>query len=94
MASELVVADATGNERPYVDAQDPMVTADEGSTATMSGTISDPDGDPVTLAASLGTVLVDVGQLLALDGRTTDHGSDDLATTWSFGDGSADDVAV
>jgi FtsP/CotA-like multicopper oxidase with cupredoxin domain len=57
MTSELVVvANDTGNERPYVDADDPSVTADEGQTVTMNGTFSDKDGDPVTLAASIGSV--------------------------------------
>jgi FtsP/CotA-like multicopper oxidase with cupredoxin domain len=57
MTSEFVVVDtATGNERPYVDADEESVTVAEGSSATMTGTYSDPDGDAVTLSASVGTV--------------------------------------
>jgi hypothetical protein len=62
MTSEFVVVEgATGNERPYVDANDPSVTVAEGSSATMSGIYSDPDGDAVTLSASVGTVTDDGG---------------------------------
>ncbi|MGH2446126.1 MAG: PKD domain-containing protein, partial [Candidatus Limnocylindria bacterium] len=57
MVSELVVTDANGNERPYVDALDPSVTAPEGDPVTMDGAVADPDGDAVTLAASVGTVV-------------------------------------
>jgi FtsP/CotA-like multicopper oxidase with cupredoxin domain len=56
MTSELIVTDADGNERPYVDADDTAVTVSEGTEATMDGTFSDPDGDAVTLSASVGTV--------------------------------------
>ena len=56
MASELVVTDANGNERPFVDAEDPLVTVLEGGTAAMSGTLTEPEGDLVTLNASLGSV--------------------------------------
>ncbi|HVK09918.1 MAG TPA: aspartyl protease family protein, partial [Gemmataceae bacterium] len=44
---------------PVVAADDTAVTADEGQTATNSGTFADADGDAVTLSASVGTVTWD-----------------------------------
>jgi FtsP/CotA-like multicopper oxidase with cupredoxin domain len=61
MASELVVTDADGNERPYLDALDTSVSVSEGGTATAQGTITDPDGDQLSLAASLGSLLYNGG---------------------------------
>jgi FtsP/CotA-like multicopper oxidase with cupredoxin domain len=57
MISEFNVVAATGNERPNVNADAEGVTVDEGQTATMSGTYSDPDaGDTVTLTGpAIGT---------------------------------------
>ncbi len=57
MLSELVVTGPGGDERPDVNVDDaePSVTA--GATATVTGTYKDPDGDPVSLSASLGSVV-------------------------------------
>jgi hypothetical protein len=61
MVTELVVVqDDSGNGKPYVDADEPSLTADEGDPIAMTGTYSDPDGDPVTLESSAGE-LVDNG---------------------------------
>ena len=50
-------ATPNGNERPYVNADDDGGRrSTEGQTATMTGTYDDPDGDAVTLSASVGTV--------------------------------------
>jgi FtsP/CotA-like multicopper oxidase with cupredoxin domain len=57
MISEFDVVDASGNERPYIDTNAALVTVNEGQTATATGTFKDPDGDPVTLSASIGTVM-------------------------------------
>lgn len=58
MASELIVVrEADGNQRPYADADRGSAIAPEpGATASMTGTYSDPEGDPVTLTASAGTI--------------------------------------
>lgn len=45
------------NQAPELTADQAGVTADEGDTATNTGTVSDPDGDAVTLSASVGTVV-------------------------------------
>ena len=45
-----------GNSPPTIAADNASVTVAEGSTATNTGTFSDPEGDPVTLSASRGTV--------------------------------------
>jgi hypothetical protein len=52
----LVNVSTAGNDAPLVDDDNALVTVDEGSTASNTGTVSDPDGDPVTLSASAGTV--------------------------------------
>ncbi|MBI1881727.1 MAG: cadherin-like domain-containing protein [Chloroflexi bacterium] len=45
------------NDPPVVTANQPVVTVEEGQAATNSGTMSDVDGDLVTLNASVGTVV-------------------------------------
>jgi FtsP/CotA-like multicopper oxidase with cupredoxin domain len=56
MLSELVVTAPDGNERPdvNVDNAEPEVTA--GQTVAVTGTYKDPDGDPVALSSSIGSV--------------------------------------
>lgn len=44
------------NQPPVVEAGSDLVVVDEGQMATNTGTVADPDGDPVTLTASSGTV--------------------------------------
>ena len=56
MLSELVVTAPDGNERPDVNVNGSDVAVNQGQTATMTGSFSDPDGNPVTLKASVGTV--------------------------------------
>ena len=47
---------ALPNTAPVVAADQAVVTVDEGQTATNSGTVNDPDNDPVALSALVGTV--------------------------------------
>jgi FtsP/CotA-like multicopper oxidase with cupredoxin domain len=61
MHSELVVVAPDGNEVPFVDADVRVVDVDEGATPSATGTYADPDGDPVALSASAGTV-TDTGE--------------------------------
>jgi len=56
MISEFDVVSATGNEAPHVNSDAVSVAVDAGQIATMTGTYLDPDGDPVTLTASIGSV--------------------------------------
>jgi len=56
MISEFDVVAANGNEAPHVNSDFTSVAVTAGETATMTGTYFDPDGDPVTLSASIGTV--------------------------------------
>ncbi len=56
MLGELVVVNSQGNERPDVNVNTATTTVDQGTTATMNGTYKDPDGNPVTLSSSVGTV--------------------------------------
>jgi FtsP/CotA-like multicopper oxidase with cupredoxin domain len=55
MVSELVVTDPEGNERPYVNVDEPELFVASGA-ASVTGTYQDPDGDPVSLQASQGEV--------------------------------------
>ena len=61
MLGELVVVQPNGNEKPDVNANDVSVSAHHGDTVTEHGTYHDPDGDPVTLSASIGSVSDDGG---------------------------------
>jgi FtsP/CotA-like multicopper oxidase with cupredoxin domain len=58
MISEVVVTAADGSEKPNVDVRGSWAYTPSGGIATRDGTYSHPDGDPVTLTASLGTVTV------------------------------------
>jgi hypothetical protein len=68
------------NNPPVLTVDQSNVTVDEGQTAFNSGTVSDPDGDTVALAASIGSV--------------TDNG--DGTWSWSFttSDGPAESQTV
>jgi FtsP/CotA-like multicopper oxidase with cupredoxin domain len=61
MISELVVVPASGNERPDVNVDSAQVQTNQGHTASVTGTYFDPDGDPVTLSSSVGSVHDDGG---------------------------------
>ena len=47
---------ARGNERPYINANETQLQGAASDTFSMDGTYSDPDGDAVTLTASIGTI--------------------------------------
>ena len=57
LMSEFIVVRPDGNERPNIDTATASVTAGVGQPASVTGNISDPDGDAVTLRASIGTVV-------------------------------------
>ena len=69
MISEFDVVSPYGKRRPYVFADQAFVEFDPAGTATVTGTYSDPDGDPVTLAGP------EIGLF-------TDHG--DGTWSWSY----------
>jgi len=52
---------APANQDPTVTVDQATVTVDEGDLATNTGTYSDPDGDPVSLSASVGEVTAGAG---------------------------------
>lgn len=56
MISELVVTSADGSEKPHVDVGGTWVYTPLGGIATRAGTYHHPDGDPVALTASAGSV--------------------------------------
>jgi hypothetical protein len=58
MISELVVTDADGSEKPNVDVGGSWAYTPAGGIAQRRGTFSHPDGDPVTLTATIGTPTV------------------------------------
>jgi hypothetical protein len=56
MLSELVIVPASGNERPNINPDVATSGPKQGETAVMSGKFGDPDGDPVTITSSIGTI--------------------------------------
>lgn len=56
---DLLAALAAGTQPPVITVANATVTVDEGTTATNSGTVTDPDGDPVTVTASRGFIELD-----------------------------------
>jgi FtsP/CotA-like multicopper oxidase with cupredoxin domain len=72
MISEFVVTAADGNERPYVNANGTLVEVNEGQTATLTGKQFDPDGDAITLSASIGSVIDTGGGTWSWSYVTTD----------------------
>lgn len=73
MLGELVIVPASGNERPNVTVEGSTAEVIQGGTATIAGSFADRDGDPVALAASVGSIV--------------DNGSG--AWTWTFPTGTA-----
>jgi hypothetical protein len=61
MLSELVVTSANGNERPEIDVAGASTTVEQDQEATIKGSFKDPDNDPVTLSASVGSMTNDGG---------------------------------
>jgi FtsP/CotA-like multicopper oxidase with cupredoxin domain len=61
MLSEFDVVAPDGNERPYINSNETELSGAASDTLTMHGTYSDPDGDPVTLSASIGAIVDDGG---------------------------------
>ena len=70
------------------------VTDDDGASGSTSFNVTVDNVDPDAAIETVGPVVASIGDPVALDGRATDPGSDDLTTTWAFDDGSADDVQV
>jgi FtsP/CotA-like multicopper oxidase with cupredoxin domain/uncharacterized Zn-binding protein involved in type VI secretion len=56
MLSELVVVPQDGNERPNINPDVATSGPKQGEEALMSGKFGDPDGDPVQITSSIGTV--------------------------------------
>ena len=57
LAFKTWVTTAQTNQPPVVAADHPAVAVNEGTAPTNTGTFSDPDGNPVTLSASSGTII-------------------------------------
>jgi CSLREA domain-containing protein len=55
-ASDIGAYELLSNVPPVIASDNASVTVNEGQTAANTGTVSDADGDPLTLTASLGTV--------------------------------------
>lgn len=53
---DLLAALQAGNTAPSLTVASPTVSVDEGQTATNTGAFVDPEGNPVVLSASLGTI--------------------------------------
>ena len=70
-----------GNSPPLITVTNASVTVAEGTTATNTGTYSDPGGDPVTLAVSAGTILSNVDGTWNWSSATTDGPDDSKVVT-------------
>jgi subtilisin family serine protease len=77
---DLLAAVQGTTQPPVLTVDQPLVSVDEGSVAANSGTFSDPDGDPVTLSASVGTV--------------TDNGDGNWSWSFTTTDGPAESQTV
>ena len=88
----LVVRDipsANAPNSPPEVAADGDVAVDEGSTATNTGTVSDPDGDPVTLTASVGTIIDNGDGTWSWSFATSDGPEESQTVTVTADDGTA-----
>ncbi len=77
------------NQPPVVAANNASVTVDEGQTASNSGTVSDPDGDAVTLSASVGSVTNNGDGTWSWSFTITDGPPDSQTVTISADDGNS-----
>jgi len=77
---DLLAALQAANQPPTLTVDDDPATFDEGQLATNSGTYTDPEGDPVTLTASIGTVV--------------DNGGGNWSWSWQTSDGPPDSQTV
>lgn len=75
------------NDVPVLTSTNSAPTANEGQTATNTGTISDPDGDVVTLTSSVGTVVNNGNWTWSWSFPTTDGPTQSQAVTISGDDG-------
>lgn len=78
---DLLAALAGTSQPPELTADGASVTVDEGSGAANTGTFSDPDGDPVTLSASIGAVVDNGGGIWAWNFATTDGPAESQTVT-------------
>jgi hypothetical protein len=75
------------NEAPTVVVTGPSVNVNEGQSAANSGTWSDPDGDPVSLSASVGTVTKKADGTWSWSYSTTDGPTESQQVTITADDG-------
>ncbi len=75
------------NEAPTVVVGGPSVSVAEGQVAAASGTWGDPDGDPVSLSASVGTVVKNAAGTWSWSYATTDGPADSQKVTITADDG-------
>lgn len=78
---DLLAALQANNEPPVLGADADPVTFDEGDIATNTGTFSDPEGDPVTLMASIGIVVDTGGGTWSWSWQTSDGPPDSQTVT-------------
>jgi FtsP/CotA-like multicopper oxidase with cupredoxin domain len=85
---QAVFAVRVGNVPPSLTAGQASVTVDEGQVAHNSGTVSDdPNGDPFTLTASVGTVVVNGDGTWSWSYQTTDGPEDTRTVRITASDG-------
>ena len=77
---DLLASLQAATQPPVLTADNDPVTVDEGDLAANTGTFNDPDGDPVTLSASVGAVV--------------DAGGGNWSWSWQTSDGPPDSQTV
>jgi len=82
------------NTSPTLAANQASVTVAEGQTTTNSGTVSDPDGNPVTLSASVGSVTNNGDGTWSWSYATSDGPAQSQTITLSGDDGNGGTAAA
>ena len=77
------------NDAPTVAANNATVTVNEGQAATNEGTYNDPDGNPVMLTASVGTIVNNNDGTWSWSYATTDGPDNSQTVTITASDGTA-----
>ncbi len=83
-----ILNDDAANQPPAVTVDQAAVTVGEGSTALNGGTVADPDGDQVTISASVGSVTNNGDGTWSWSYPTTDGPDESQTVTITADDGS------
>jgi hypothetical protein len=83
---DIYVLELERNTPPIVTVDQVLVSVDEGQTVINGGAVNDPDGDQVTLSASVGTVINDGDETWSWSFATSDGPAESQTVTISADD--------